>query len=86
MEKFNVEGWAVKNKLHSVNGGWKGGAYTPRNFFQNTTLYLTSVSYNINKFLEKSGCRLHFKLKHCDHTGTYCKDSSERLHKTQCSY
>ena len=40
MQKFNVEGWAVKSKLHSIDGGM-GGMYTPQNFFDNTTLYLT---------------------------------------------
>ena len=32
-----------------------------------------------NKFLEKSDWRVLFKLEHCNHPGTYCKDSSERL-------
>ena len=58
-------------------GGWGGGAYKHQSAFENRTLYLTFVSYNINKFLEKSDRRLLFKLKHGDHPGTYCKDSSE---------
>ena len=60
-----LKGGLLKTSNILSMGGWGGGgAYMLGNFFENTILYLTSVSYNINKFLEKSDHCLLFKLKH----------------------
>ena len=51
MQKFNVEGGAVKNKLHSINGGM-GGTYTPQHNIVSDIILLVITSKN--KFLEIS--------------------------------